>query len=83
MAADGSLEVEERVLAGEDHGRVAVTMRALYPPGRDALLLFAGADLSYTEVVRALDIPLGTVRSRISWARAHLRELLGPRAIPR
>lgn len=44
---------------------------------RDALLLFAWADLSYEEIGQALAIPTGTVRSRISRARRQLRELLG------
>lgn len=46
----------------------------------DALLLFAWADLSYAEIGAALDIPVGTVRSRISRARAHLRDALAPAA---
>lgn len=40
---------------------------------REALLLHAWADLSYDEVAMALDVPVGTVRSRISRARARLR----------
>lgn len=43
---------------------------------RDALLLMAWAELSYEEISRALEIPLGTVRSRINRARRCLRELL-------
>jgi RNA polymerase sigma-70 factor (ECF subfamily) len=43
---------------------------------RDALLLFAWADLTYEEVATALEIPLGTVRSRIHRARRMLRESL-------
>ena len=44
---------------------------------REALFLFAWADLSYEEVATALDIPVGTVRSRIHRARRVLRESLG------
>jgi RNA polymerase sigma-70 factor (ECF subfamily) len=44
---------------------------------REALLLFAWADLSYEEIATALQIPLGTVRSRIHRARRVLRESLG------
>ena len=44
---------------------------------REALLLFAWADLSYEEIATALEIPLGTVRSRIHRARRALREALG------
>ncbi len=43
---------------------------------RDALLLFAWADLRYEEIAAALGIPVGTVRSRLHRARRRLRELL-------
>jgi RNA polymerase sigma factor (sigma-70 family) len=44
---------------------------------RDALLLFAWADLTYDEIATALGIPIGTVRSRINRARRIVREGLG------
>ncbi len=34
--------------------------------------------LNYEEIAQAMDIPLGTVRSRIYRARSHLKELLTP-----
>ena len=46
---------------------------------RETLLLFAWADLSYEEIATALEIPLGTVRSRIHRARHVLRESLSER----
>jgi len=45
---------------------------------REALLLFAWEDLSYQSVAEALELPIGTVRSRLNRARAQLRELLEP-----
>jgi RNA polymerase sigma-70 factor (ECF subfamily) len=50
----------------------------------DALLLYAWAELSYPEIAGALDIPTGTVRSRLSRARGRIRTALGadqPRAL--
>ncbi|MGH2976023.1 MAG: RNA polymerase sigma factor, partial [Solirubrobacterales bacterium] len=42
----------------------------------DALLLYAWAELSYAEIANALDIPTGTVRSRLSRARGRIRTAL-------
>lgn len=41
------------------------------------LILFAVEGLAYSEVAQALDIPVGTVRSRINRARRQLREPIG------
>jgi RNA polymerase sigma-70 factor (ECF subfamily) len=46
---------------------------------RDALLLFAWEELSYEEVADALEVPVGTVRSRLNRARRRLREPTGAR----
>lgn len=43
---------------------------------RDALLLFAWADLSYEQIADALTIPIGTVRSRLNRARSSLKGAL-------
>jgi RNA polymerase sigma-70 factor (ECF subfamily) len=55
---------------------VADAIEALPDEERSALLLFAWEDLSYQSVAEALELPIGTVRSRLNRARAHLRELL-------
>ena len=56
--------------------------RRLDADQRDALLLHALGELSYAEIAAALDIPIGTVRSRISRACAALRiELEPPRSV--
>ncbi len=55
---------------------VAAAVLQLPPRDREPLLLHAWDDLSYEEVAHALDVPLGTVRSRIHRARQHLRSRL-------
>jgi RNA polymerase sigma factor (sigma-70 family) len=59
--------------------RVADAIEALPGDEREALLLFAWEDLSYQSMAEALELPIGTVRSRLNRARAHLRELLEPK----
>ena len=59
--------------------RVASAIEALPDDEREALLLFAWEELPYQSVAEALDLPIGTVRSRLNRARARLRELLEPR----
>jgi RNA polymerase sigma-70 factor (ECF subfamily) len=58
--------------------RAADAIEALPDGEREALLLFAWEDLSYQSVAEALELPIGTVRSRLNRARAHLSELLEP-----
>jgi RNA polymerase sigma factor (sigma-70 family) len=58
--------------------RAADAIEALPEGEREALLLFAWEDLSYQSVAEALELPIGTVRSRLNRARARLRELLEP-----
>jgi RNA polymerase sigma factor (sigma-70 family) len=59
--------------------RVAEAIEALPDGEREALLLFAWEDLPYESVAEALELPIGTVRSRLNRARARLRELLEPK----
>lgn len=49
---------------------------------RAVVLLVALEDMSYAQVARVLGIPAGTVMSRLSRGRAHLRELMEGQAPP-
>ena len=68
--------VAERVDAGATMRSLAGALGRLPRRDRDALLLYAWADLSYDEIARALEIPVGTVRSRLHRARRQLRAAL-------
>lgn len=56
--------------------RLARALAAMRPRERDALLLYALADLSYEEVASALEVPIGTVRTWLHRAREVARREL-------
>ena len=56
--------------------RLAGALAAMRPRERDALLLYALADLSYEEIAVALAVPLGTVRTWLHRARETARSEL-------
>jgi RNA polymerase sigma-70 factor, ECF subfamily len=74
----GSNDGDERVVAAIDASRrlpaVAEVIGRLPAPERDTLLLYAWEDLTYEEIAIVLDVPVGTVRSRLNRTRRRLRE---------
>lgn len=71
-------EVTAKVSAQQSvKGPLAGAIAALPAAQRDVLLLVALAGLSYDEVAQALDVPFGTVSSRLNRARKKLRKALG------
>ncbi|HEX6049844.1 MAG TPA: RNA polymerase sigma factor [Gemmatimonadaceae bacterium] len=51
-------------------------LESLRDEEREALLLLAWGELSYAEIAVVTGVPIGTVRSRLSRARAHVRAAL-------
>ena len=85
---DSSVAYEDESAARVDgsalDARLARALAAMRPRERDALLLYALADLSYEEIASALDVPVGTVRTWLHRARkVGQRELAAkPDALP-
>lgn len=73
-----AVDVDDGIDAGALGVRLAGALAAIPAADRDALLLFAWADLSYQEIADGVGVPIGTVRSRIARARSRLRDALGP-----
>lgn len=69
--------IDNRVTAAAVQRDLAAALANLSAGERDVLLLVAWADLTYQESATALEIPLGTVRSRLNRARRKVREALG------
>lgn len=54
--------------------QLAVLLKALPVGERQILALFYLEEMKITEIAAVLDIPVGTVKSRLNTARTHLRE---------
>lgn len=74
VAASWVEDTDSRVAA---QGPLADALASLSAGDRHVLLLVAWADLTYQEVAEALDLPVGTVRSRLNRARRKVRTALG------
>ena len=69
---------EERALAAEQGGEVAAALAQLGEEHRIVLLLRFYQGLSLNEIAETLQIPLGTVKSRLSVGTHRLRAVLAP-----
>ncbi len=77
VAAETDPAVPEAGPGTVDGARVRAAIAALPPAQAATVALFYLEDLSVTEVATALDVPIGTVKTRLMHARAKLRALLG------
>jgi RNA polymerase sigma-70 factor (ECF subfamily) len=73
---DGSWDPERAALRRETIEAIQAALLRLPPEQRLAVILSDVQGLAYEEIARVMEIPLGTVKSRIARARAQLRVLL-------
>jgi RNA polymerase sigma-70 factor, ECF subfamily len=81
---------EDMLLRKDAEQKVRQALEQLPPNARAALTLREYEQLSYKEIAEVLQIPIGTVMSRLNYARQALRKLLisdehpegGPHATP-
>ena len=67
---------EDQALLHLEQNQISEAMAKLEPEYRQALILRVIDGLSYAEIAAAMDIPEGTVKSRIARAREKMRRLL-------
>ena len=67
---------EEQAQVKDERRWVRQGMQSLSPEHRAVLELIFYQELSLNEVAQVLNIPVGTVKSRLSYARTHLRGVL-------
>jgi RNA polymerase sigma factor (sigma-70 family) len=60
----------------EQRGRINAAIEALAPPLREVVVLRELEEMTYQEIAEVAGIPIGTVMSRLSRARAALRLML-------
>jgi len=76
MMAEKSLSPETAYLEKEQADFLQGAVRALPEASRAVLVLREYGELSYSEIAAVLEIPVGTVMSRLNYARNRLRETL-------
>lgn len=67
---------EAALLASVDRALLARALEQLNSAHREALLLAFVHQLSYQEIAEVMDVPMGTVKSRLNGAKRSLRQLL-------
>jgi RNA polymerase sigma-70 factor (ECF subfamily) len=67
---------ESILLARADHDAIQAALQALSVAYREIILLCDVEEMSYREIAEALNIPIGTVMSRLARARKAMRQLL-------
>jgi RNA polymerase sigma-70 factor (ECF subfamily) len=73
---DFTSDTVDRLSAAAMRGEIRRALRVMPSHERDVLLLFALGDVTYEEIAEAIDVPVGTVRSRLHRARQRLKGLL-------
>jgi RNA polymerase sigma-70 factor (ECF subfamily) len=81
-----ALPLEERAVSSLEQQELGERIRQaveLLPPEQRAVFsLYAAGDMTYGQIADVLEVPIGTVMSRLFHARRRLHELL-PDLVPR
>lgn len=73
-------DIESDIVGKMDAQLVMEALQEVEPVFREPLALFYLQDFSYLEIADVLSVPIGTVMSRLSRGKAHLRARLAEKA---
>ncbi len=82
LADDAEIELEQIATQGDDgpeydEERLQAALETMSPPYRMVVLMYYMEHHSYREIAEQLEIPIGTVMSRLARAKSQLRLALG------
>lgn len=93
VIVSGSADTREAQIASDDpppderthwlmiYAEVQQAIEKLPELQRQALILYSEAKLSYEEIAEAMDVGIGTVKSRLYYAKRNLARLLSPETL--
>ena len=74
----GGSTPEDNLIRLDNLAALHIALEQLPPQLREVLLLCEVDEIKYKDIALILDVPIGTVMSRLSRARSNLRQLLQP-----
>lgn len=74
--ADVRWDPQQIALDGEVRAVLEAGLASMSDKLKTVLLMHDGEDMGYEEIAAAIDVPIGTVKSRLFLARAHLKKCL-------
>lgn len=77
MEAIPAAVTQTRMPLGIDSERLQAALGELPESFRTPLILYYFEEFSYKEIAEQMDVPIGTIMSRLARAKAHLRQQLG------
>jgi len=81
LLRDLQADTERSTIERETRSFIRVAMQMLNPEEREVLVLKDMSGMIYSEIARLLNIPAGTVASRVYYARRSLRILLSKKCV--
>jgi RNA polymerase sigma-70 factor, ECF subfamily len=73
---DGETAADEALILSEQHATIWAAIRRVPTEFQTALVLFEVEGMSHEEIAQIENVAIGTVKSRLSRARQHLRSIL-------